>query len=404
MNPQGSNAHTDGVLPGAWHKRAIRIASAALVLSSRHYAAVCDAGRTEELLSRCAHYLGHDVGAEVVVRTSQGVIRSVIGRDGRPSPPSPSSVWRFVRAAALGRLLVCRDSHRWRTLEKLLYAKLFLIDWRGTYRTVAWRFAASGSDRRAPRPAALDRSTDTVIVLGTGPSAYRIFEDQFAGFDVITCNTAIKSDRLLAERRVVAHCFSDACFFAGSSGYSRAFLDRLARQVTRHDFRIYHDRDHGRLLERVLPPDAHACLHPVEFSPHLRGRHTFAHGCQQAPYGNVLTALMLPLAATFYRRIVLVGFDGKGQTKNYFWAHADEFQFQEELPSVRTSYPCFFSEIDYDRYSEDHNAILDDLCSRIEAGGAEIVMAHHSSLPALAARTRPLALSTAPQLDGGRAA
>ena len=404
MSRPASNAQSQGVLPAAWHKRAIRIASAALVLSRRHYAAVCGAGRTEELLSRCAHYLGHEVGAEIVVRTSEGVVRSIIGSDGRPSAPSPSSVWRFVRAAALGRLLVCRDSRRWRAIEKFLYAKLFLVDWQGTYRTVAWRFAASGSDRRPPRPAALERSTDTVVVLGTGPSAYRIFEDQFAGFDVITCNTAIKSDRLLAERRVVAHCFSDACFFAGSSAYSRAFLDQLARQATRHVFRIYHDRDHGRLLERVLPPDTHARLHAVEFSPHLCGRHTFANGCQQAPYGNVLTALMLPLAATFYRRIVLVGFDGKGQTKNYFWAHADEFQFQEELSSVRTSYPCFFSEIDYDRYSEDHNAILSDLCTRIEADGAEIVMAHHSSLPALAARTRPLALSAAPQLDGGRAA
>ena len=78
--------------------------------------------------------------------------------------------------------------------------------------------------------------------------------------------------------------------------------------------------------------------------------------------------------------------------------------FRPQVPSVRTSYPCFFSEIDYDRYSEDHNAILDDLCTRIEAAGAEIVMAHHSSLPALAARTSPLTLSAAPQLDGGRAA
>ncbi len=89
------------------------------------------------------------------------------------------------------------------------------------------------------------------------------------------------------------------------------------------------------------------------------------------PYPNILTMLMLPLAATFSRTIRLIGFDGRDPSETYFWRHGKTVQLERELADIRHVHPGFF-ELDYADYYDTHVAALEQMCLDIELRGGVI--------------------------------
>jgi hypothetical protein len=314
-------------------------------------------------------------------------------RKGRLSEPEPIGRMTAVLNALVGKILVHDYTDQWLKWEWTLGQKVFIVNWTRDYRMSSWRFAASvakrplaafgaGEQRRDERP-----RTAEVVVVGNGPSAYRVFGPEFDGMDVIVCNTAIKSKRLLAERNVVALGFIDAAFFIGPSAYCEAFYKALDEAVRLRDFAVYVDQEHEACVQQRTPSLKQERLFPVFLKYALPVRPDFKAGRAQRPGNSVFTSLLLPLAATYYRTIHLVGFDGKDPNmKNYFWKHSEEFQFNDLLPTVKESDPGFFSKRDYDEYNRRNAEEVEEYISCIERAGVKVIMSHPSFIEPLQRR------------------
>lgn len=336
-------------------------------------------------------YLAVDKGT-VVLKTATGWVIYTI-RKGRLVDPQPAGRVQVLISAVLGKILVHDYDDGWLKWEWTFSYKVFIVNWTREYRMSSWRFAASvlkrplasfheGEKRRDERP-----RTAEVVVVGNGPSAYRVFDRQFDGMDVIVCNTAIKSKRLLAERNVVALGFIDAAFFVGPSAYCEAFYKALDEAVRLRDFAVYVDQEHEACVQQRTPGLKRDRLFPVFLKYALPVRPDFREGRAQRPGNSVFTSLLLPLAATYYRTIHLVGFDGKDPNmKNYFWKHSEEFQFNDLLPTVKESDPGFFSKRDYDEYNRRNADEVEEYLSEIEKTGVQVIMTHPSFIEPLQRR------------------
>lgn len=318
--------------------------------------------------------------------------------------PHHSGLLAFVAYAVVGRVLFLRDGKLQRLLQKLLPFKFFIIDWTSTFRLSSWRFQESRSPRwttsrsRCSKPLRVlaEKRSDTVLVLGTGPSSAGVFSKVFDGVDVITCNTSVKSHRLYSERNVVAHCFSDATFLTGPSSYSLKFLEDVKLRMEERPFAVICDVFHQSFLCEILGNRLSPRLEPIFLDPTNEPSVELGIRKWQYSYGNVMTALLLPVAATWYKKVILLGFDGKGKTQGYYWKHQDLFQYTELLPTVKAQDPGFFQTVDFDKYSRDHEKDLSALLDAAEAKGVTIKSANASSSAAIQKRfDETLAMSVA---------
>lgn len=383
----------------SWRTRirfAVRYVSQWLVLRPRTYVVVGnpDAGQFAVLLERLHWFFAGLSGAEFLIAQAGRWTRFKVDA-GQIQPVGSASAAAALLGRVIGKILVYDYDAGWLRLDALLPHKVHVINWTRDFRTSSWRLAASV----APRPfrrlaetyARVDerrRSAD-VVVLGNGPSAYKVFDPQFEGMDVIVCNTAIKSERLLRERRVVAVGFIDATFFVGPSAYTEAFFGALEKALKAQDFSVYVDHEHEEVVRQHTPGLTRDRTFPIVVNASIPPRASYKSGRVQSTSHSVFTSVLLPLAATYYRRIHLVGFDGKDPAmKNYFWKHSDEFQFNDLLPTVRESDPGFFSKRDYEDYSRRNADEIEHFVKLVEDSGVEVIMAHPSFIEPLNRRFR----------------
>lgn len=338
-----------------------------------------------EFERRAGNYFQSLARAQVIYRDEDGTYGNIELQYGKVTGRRPGSALRMLLHLCLGRILSFRLRGR---LQQLFPQKFYVIAWDDAYRFGAWRFAAAGAVR--PYDGSFRETPtggDAVVLLGTGPSAENVFDDAYADLPIIACNTSIKSRRLL-ERNIFALCVLDAAFFMGSSKYSEAFRGALREAFQIRKFRIYFDAEHSGIIRGTLRGlDYEEWLRPIWVASHFRLAETFRHGrFQNAAAGNIFTQAMLPVGATHFQKLKLIGFDGKSKDVNYFWKHSDEFQFQDLLPTVRECEPGFFAKVDFDAYSAKHNDVLKTELSAIEAAGVEIEMTHRTFIPELALR------------------
>ena len=301
---------------------------------------------------------------------------------------SRSGICAFIYCMLVGRICVLCDGKVSLLFEKLLPAKVYIVLWTGTYRNSSWRFHEAFSLHRRkiksrcrnPIPPCAYKRNERVIIMGTGPSSSLIYSSAASKYDLITCNTAVKSERLFQSQNIVAHCFSDATFMAGASAYSHAFLSDLRIRMSSRNFHLVHDAMHAGFLSQYLGTTKSGNLIPIFLDPCNSKVPTFSKHSFQYSYTNVLTALLLPVALSWYDEVYMVGFDGKGTTKNYFWSHQDDFQYQDLLPTVRECDPGFFSTVDYDKYSREHEQYLSSLLAEALRMGKRIHSINASSL------------------------
>lgn len=346
----------------------------------------------EEFFARFEYFYGSIEGAVFHVRRPDGWRRYRVAEK-RLKDDGASGLITATFAALFGKILVYDYNSRWQRLDALFRYKVFIVNWKRDFRTSSWRFCASMARRPLARLEKAFNRPDgrirqrEVAVLGNGPSAYKIFEPEFADMDVVVCNTAIKSSRLLAERKVVALCFTDATFFIGPSAYSQAFYQALNEAVALGDFSVYLDFEQVEFVLSRVPNLTDDRIFPVLLDGGLDVLPNFKQGLAESTSHSVSTSMMFPCAATYYRRIHLVGFDGKDpKLTNYFWKHGDEFQFNDLLPTVRASDPGFFSGIDYVKFAAHGDSLTDRFLSTIEASGVEVRMSHPSFIEPLARR------------------
>lgn len=223
-------------------------------------------------------------------------------------------------------------------------------------------------------------------VFGTGPSLDRVAESQVRHDALrITCNSAVANSAVMEVVKPHGIVFGDPVFHFGPSSYAHIFREELNSWLS---------LDHSRWA--VIPREFHSLLGDLDaknqiFSVRvtalwpLIGLPRSATG-RFPRTGNILTHLLLPLAASYSDRIEVFGCDGRDPGDGGFWQLASS-RLSTSYTSVQESHPGFFHGVSYVDYYELHCRRLENIVSRLERAGKAVCSASPSFIPALARRT-----------------
>jgi hypothetical protein len=290
------------------------------------------------------------------------------------------------------------DSDPWAAIKQRYRADRtqFNIDWQGIRLGAAHIAEAAkqvGQGRTFDRSHAtsfeglvqrLGRARRAYLV-GTGPSAREALEHDLSDGIRIICNTLVLDDELMEHVRPNILTFADPIFHFGPSTYVQRFQDAVLEQAAKHDFAIVTTERYVPLLRAHAPSIADRVIGVRQGGAGWPDNFDLRTNLAVKPYPNVLTMLMLPLAATVADEIGMIGFDGRDPRDNYFWRHGPTVQLDQELQDIRLVHPGFF-EIDYADYYEDHIATVERLLSQLDVRGKTTRPLVESFIPALRRR------------------
>ena len=231
------------------------------------------------------------------------------------------------------------------------------------------------------------RGAERAYLIATGPSARTALSIDLSDGVRIACNTVVLDDELMAHVAPDIVTFADPIFHFGPSTYAHKFQLALARQARRHDFTIVTVERFAGLLRSQLPQLAERIVAVRMGGSAWTQNLDLLRELAVRPYPNVLTMLMLPLAATFARDIQLIGFDGRHPDETYFWRHGETVQLGRELEEIKTVHPGFF-DLDYENYYTSHVNALEQLLRRVEQQGINVSPRTPSFMTPLRRRTR----------------
>lgn len=223
-------------------------------------------------------------------------------------------------------------------------------------------------------------------LFGSGPSIAEAHDIEFGSGLKVVCNTVILDEELMDRLEPDVLTFADPIFHFGPSVYGANFRTALQRFAARHPTAIVVPLKYRGLLVSLCPGLEDRII-GVPFlgataGPNLDLTDVFA----VKPIPNVLTLLMLPVAATLAEHLFLVGFDGRAPDEDYFWKHGEKTQLHDDMEDIKLVHPGFFN-LDYEEYFDDHSRVLESLVMSIEETGRTVQALTPSYVPAL--RRRP---------------
>ncbi len=234
----------------------------------------------------------------------------------------------------------------------------------------------------------LELSTETsrVAVYGTGPSMMDVSPTDIGADLVIACNSAVRDRAWITAVKPRVIAFADPVFHFGPSRYASLFRSDLVRAVEIADAYVVTLDRFLPLVSRHMPEilDRTIALSPVRSGPLVIPS---TDSMATSGSSNVLTLLMLPMAAALGREIVVVGCDGRQPSETYFWKHNTEGQYPDDLlTTVKKVHPSFFRDHNYARYYGEHSGFLEAQIEAIEHLGIGVSCATPSAIPALHSR------------------
>ncbi len=216
----------------------------------------------------------------------------------------------------------------WKCLLPNNQRQLILGDSRRRFETIARRI-------RTENP-------ENVCVFGTGPSLERAFEYDCRGSLNIVCNSIVQNDGLLDHTNPTFACAGDVVSHLGISAYAHQFRADLIRVLQQREMYFVSTAAHGSILLWHYPELAKKLIliDQTTAEPNFDLLTQFA-----APQlDSVLNVLMLPMAATFAKKIWLLGIDGKSpepKKNEDFWTHAQGAQYFDLVDTGHQCHPTF---------------------------------------------------------------
>lgn len=227
-----------------------------------------------------------------------------------------------------------------------------------------------------------------VYVYGTGPSLELMPRIDVSDGDSIVCNSIVANEALLDQANPIAIVAGDPIFHAGCSQYAAGFREKLRHVLeTRDIVFVTVMRDYVQQLAQ-LPAHLHDRVLAVPFAPDKKTfRYDFDNQFLISPETNVLTLLLLPLAAALYDHITICGCDGRPVSENqYFWSHHKGSQLSaDKMKNIQEIHPAFF-ERSYDDHYAAHVADIARIVNELEDAGKRVDVATPSHIPALKMR------------------
>jgi FkbM family methyltransferase len=226
-------------------------------------------------------------------------------------------------------------------------------------------------------------------IFGTGPGLAEADDHDFSDGMCIACNSMVRNDELLERIKPPLIVVADPIFHAGPSSYAAEFRKELVKALDRYDadlivpmrdYHIYRNHLPERFAERIA-----AIPFEQGDEPNLDLRRSL----HVTSTSNVLTLFLLPLAATLFEEIRILGCDGRPLSANtYFWSHDKKSQFNDKMGDIQKAHPAFFA-IDYDDYYHTHCKTLEVWLDAAEGAGRSIKNCTPSHIPALLKRSIP---------------
>ncbi len=223
-------------------------------------------------------------------------------------------------------------------------------------------------------------------VFGTGPSAARYGEFDFSDGLGIVSNTIIKDDALMAHVRPRILAFSDPIFHFGCSKYAATFRELVVQVAEKYDLIIVIPINYYAHLSWLCPA-LEARLIGVPLDAALQVNTDLTKRFAVPPLDNILTLLLLPLAATFADQIHIIGCDGRDPGERRFWQHNATTQLGDLMENLHSTHPSFFK-LNYEDYYQRHCDNLERWLASAEQQGIIGTSMVESRIPALRKRYR----------------
>lgn len=238
------------------------------------------------------------------------------------------------------------------------------------------------------------------FLFGTGPSLSQMAHNfNFSDGETIACNSMVKNKTLMEYLHPRIIVIADPIFHAGCSTYAAKFRKYLCEAlsyfqsyliVPMRDLHIYKKNLDGDFQNRIIGI-------PFQKSekPNLNLKNQF----NVTTANNILTLFLLPVAATFFDKIYVLGCDGRPLEENtYFWQHDKSSQINDEMDTIQKAHPGFFS-IDYNDYYLEHCNTLEKWILAAENLGKQVTNLTPSYIPALKKRTEENVLQLCSKLE-----
>lgn len=230
-------------------------------------------------------------------------------------------------------------------------------------------------------------SRNKAYVFGTGPTLSSFVESHdFSDGLCIIANSMVKNEFFLDKLMPVAIAAGDPIFHAGPSSYAGEFRRSLIGALEKTGAYFFCPLRDMSIYQGILPFHLQEKLIGLPFSRTRRPEASLVEDFSVQPHANVLTLLLLPLAATIAKEITVAGCDGRPLTQDsYFWSHDKSAQFNLQMDDIKHAHPAFFA-IDYNDYYEEHCENTEKTIASIEKRGGRVVSATESFIPALSKR------------------
>ncbi len=223
-------------------------------------------------------------------------------------------------------------------------------------------------------------------VFGTGPSLEEAWRYDYSDGHNIVCNSIVKNAALVDHLNPIALMAGDPIFHAGPSTYAQAFREYLVQTMEGRDFHVFVPWRDYSIYMTYLPKELHERIIGI---PLMQGDdYNLDIETKFAVLGlpNVLTLLLLPVAATYFDHVGISGCDGRPLSQDsYFWGHHKASQFGDQMDAIQLAHPGFFS-ISYNDYYLRHCHELERVCHQMEGMGKTVHAITGSFIPALRKR------------------
>ena len=229
------------------------------------------------------------------------------------------------------------------------------------------------------------RKKSRSYIFATGPSVERYAEFDYGDSVRIVCNSVIFNDDLMGSVNPEFVVFADPIFHFGISSYAAEFRRKLEEILKTTNVFVIIPFKYYPLTCSLFSEFKHRiCAIPMSHS--LEFNHCLDETFEVKTTGNILTLLMIPLAAYFSDDIRLLGCDGRSfDEDDYFWGHGKSVQIEDEMQAIKLVHPGFF-DIDYQDYYFEHCYTLEAQIRYLEAFSKRVGHLTDSFIPAFSTR------------------
>lgn len=228
------------------------------------------------------------------------------------------------------------------------------------------------------------KTSATCLLTGPSINSYQDLNIPQNSIKII-CNSLVKNNGLLAHidgPDIIT--FADPVFHFGASEYAITFRECMFSQVRKYNsFVIVPDFTVPLLLAWF--PQLNKNIIGLETLPDSFNLPNIENLWVKAS-DNILTMMMLPVAAALSDIILIAGADGRENKGNHFWKFEANSQFTDQMHTLFTMHPSFFRDRRYKQYYKDHCRNLEELLNWIEAKGKKTNSITPSLIPALIKR------------------